>query len=223
MTRVTAPVADEKFPIKAEYEFGSGKACLSLAFQLTSTMLMHIPYEMTSTAKSRMYELLSKNLADSFMVILTFFLAGNFFKLDMLMFLETILSCMYLYAANKTPPDTMTAPIKYCSDTAHASTPGASDARKLETYLTYCPEKMRATLAPSPNRGSTSVKRLNTSEQRRTMEGGNHIIQPHQRHHSNVGVENVQYFLASSTVVTSLAKPQKRSDATTLPHISAMT
>jgi hypothetical protein len=28
ITSVTTPVADEKFPIKAEYELGSGKACL---------------------------------------------------------------------------------------------------------------------------------------------------------------------------------------------------
>jgi hypothetical protein len=82
--------------MNAEYEFGSGNAALSFAFQLTSTMLMHIPYEMTNKAKSRMYELLSKNLADSFMVILGFFLAGNFFKLDISLFLDTILSCMYL-------------------------------------------------------------------------------------------------------------------------------
>jgi hypothetical protein len=158
MTSVTAPVADEKFPMKAEYELGSGNACLSFAFQLTSTMLMHIPYEITNTAKSRMYALLSKNFADSFMVILTFFFAGNFFKLAISLFLETILSCMYLYAPNKTPPDTITAPIKYCNDTAHASTPGASDARIFETYLTYCPEKMSATLAPSPNNGSAKAR-----------------------------------------------------------------
>ena len=43
MINVTAPVAEEKLPIKAEYSFGLGKAALSLAFQLTSTMLIHIP------------------------------------------------------------------------------------------------------------------------------------------------------------------------------------
>ena len=34
---VMAPVAEEKFPINAEYELGSGKACLSFTFQETST------------------------------------------------------------------------------------------------------------------------------------------------------------------------------------------
>ena len=43
MMSVTVPVADEKLPIKAEYEFGSGKACFNFAFQLTSTMLIHMP------------------------------------------------------------------------------------------------------------------------------------------------------------------------------------
>ena len=96
MIRVTIPVADEKLPMNAEYELGSGKAAFNLAFQLTSTILMHMPYEITNKAKSRMYELLNKNFADSFMVIFTFFFAGNFFILAMSAFLDTILSCMYL-------------------------------------------------------------------------------------------------------------------------------
>lgn len=54
----------------------------------------------------------------------------------------------------KHPPEATTAPIKYFNDTPQGSTPGGSPALILETNLTYCPEKMRATFAPSPNRGS---------------------------------------------------------------------
>jgi hypothetical protein len=35
MTRVTMPVVEEKLPMKAEYELGSGKAAFSLLFQVT--------------------------------------------------------------------------------------------------------------------------------------------------------------------------------------------
>ena len=41
--KVTEPVAEEKLPINAEYSFGFGNACFNLAFQLTSTILIHIP------------------------------------------------------------------------------------------------------------------------------------------------------------------------------------
>ena len=68
--------------------------------------------------------------------------------------LATILSCIHLYVANKTQPEPRTAPIKYFNETAHASTPGAKVARRFDTYLTYCPEKINATLAPRPNNGS---------------------------------------------------------------------
>mmetsp|Transcript_23673 Transcript_23673/g.66857 ORF Transcript_23673/g.66857 Transcript_23673/m.66857 type:complete len:253 (+) Transcript_23673:223-981(+) len=118
ITNVTVPVADEKLPMKAEYSFGFGNACFNLAFQLTSTKLMHMPYEITSKAKSRMYGLLTRYLADSLSVIRSFF----FFALDggsalpdasrsSLMGVTT-LSCMYLYVAHNTPPDASTAPIK---------------------------------------------------------------------------------------------------------------
>lgn len=159
MTNVTIPVADEKLPINAEYEFGSGNAAFNFAFQLTSTILIHIPYEITNKAKSRIYELLNKNLADSFIVIFTFFFAGNFFILAISLFLETILSCIYLYVPSSTPPDATTAPIKYFNETAHASTPGAKEARMLDTYRTYCPEKIRATFAPRPNNGSVQQRK----------------------------------------------------------------
>mmetsp|Transcript_15854 Transcript_15854/g.34354 ORF Transcript_15854/g.34354 Transcript_15854/m.34354 type:complete len:80 (-) Transcript_15854:1261-1500(-) len=43
ITNVTTPVAEEKLPIKAEYSLGLGKASFNLAFQLTSTILIHIP------------------------------------------------------------------------------------------------------------------------------------------------------------------------------------
>ena len=43
MPSVTTPVADEKPPMKAEYAFGSGKACLSLPFHVTSTRLIDMP------------------------------------------------------------------------------------------------------------------------------------------------------------------------------------
>jgi hypothetical protein len=92
MTSVTIPVADEKLPMKLEYELGSGKACLSLAFQETSTMEMHMPYEMTSVAKLRMYLLLNTNCTDSFMVIFGRFFLGNFFKPFISAFLATMLS-----------------------------------------------------------------------------------------------------------------------------------
>ena len=48
MNRVTTPVAEEKLPINDEYEFGSGKAALSLLFQVTSMMLILIPYLLIS-------------------------------------------------------------------------------------------------------------------------------------------------------------------------------
>lgn len=77
MTRVTVPVADEKLPMNAEYSFGFGKACLSLDFHETSTILIHNPYEMTSMAKSRIYEEDIRNLADSFMVMRGFFVGAD--------------------------------------------------------------------------------------------------------------------------------------------------
>ena len=43
MQSVTAPVAEEKLPMKAEYSDGLGKACFSLPFHVTSTRLMLMP------------------------------------------------------------------------------------------------------------------------------------------------------------------------------------
>ncbi len=125
-------------------------------FQLTSTRLIHMPYEMTKMARFRIYELLMRNFADSFNVIFCRFLRGAFFVCPDASCLATIFFCMYAYVASKTPPEEMTAPIKYRSATAQASTPGARFARIFDTHLTYCPEKMRATLAPIPNRGSNN-------------------------------------------------------------------
>ena len=69
---------------------------------------------MTSKARSRMYGELNKNLADSFIVILGFFFLGKSFPSlsSAPSIFETILSCICLYAAIKTPPDAKTAPIK---------------------------------------------------------------------------------------------------------------
>jgi hypothetical protein len=45
--------------------------------------------------------------------------------------------------------------IKYFKDIPQGSTPGARFALNLETHFTYCPEKINATFAPIPKRGST--------------------------------------------------------------------
>lgn len=47
MMNVTAPVLEEKSPMKEEYSLGLGNCILILLFQVTSTRLMLIPYETT--------------------------------------------------------------------------------------------------------------------------------------------------------------------------------
>lgn len=47
ITKVTAPVQEEKSPMKAEYSLGLGNCALILLFQVTSTRLILIPYATT--------------------------------------------------------------------------------------------------------------------------------------------------------------------------------
>ena len=47
MMKVTAPVLEEKSPMKAEYSLGFGNCILILLFQVTSTRLMLMPYDTT--------------------------------------------------------------------------------------------------------------------------------------------------------------------------------
>ena len=49
MRKVTAPVADEKSPMKEEYSLGLGNWALILLFHVTSTRLILIPYATTCT------------------------------------------------------------------------------------------------------------------------------------------------------------------------------
>ena len=49
MRKVTAPVADEKSPMKEEYSLGLGNWALILLFHVTSTKLILIPYATTCT------------------------------------------------------------------------------------------------------------------------------------------------------------------------------
>lgn len=58
---VTKPVIVEKLPMKAEYALGLGYAARNLDFQVTSTILIDIPYEITKIAKFRMYGDLARN------------------------------------------------------------------------------------------------------------------------------------------------------------------
>lgn len=52
INNVTIPVIVEKLPINIEYEFGSGKAAFNLLFHVTSTILIAIPYPITTVARS---------------------------------------------------------------------------------------------------------------------------------------------------------------------------
>lgn len=49
MRKVTAPVHDEKSPMKEEYSLGLGNWALILLFHVTSTKLILIPYATTCT------------------------------------------------------------------------------------------------------------------------------------------------------------------------------
>merc|ERR1719191_784007 len=65
--------------MKAEYSLAPGKACLSLPFHVTSTMLMLVPYAMTRKARLRMYDDDRRYLKESPRLIDGFFFFGPFF------------------------------------------------------------------------------------------------------------------------------------------------
>ena len=55
LIKVTTPVVVLKAPINELYVFGSTNYCLRRAFHETSTMLIDMPYPITSIARLRMY------------------------------------------------------------------------------------------------------------------------------------------------------------------------